>query len=113
MEEYGLDVRSMFGGCLVLVLVLVILGALVAVPVAFSGWNASKAMHENARAERIDAQARADHLDALDWQRQFMTWTAYLETQDDDIVILLVLVLGALAGGVALGAWGVGHVSKR
>ena len=98
-----LDAGASLGGCVLVVLVVILVAGLVLAPMLWAKLEGAQADHARAEAQRIEAQARADHIDAVDWQRSFMLWTAYLEANDLDLVLVLVVAIAALVSGWMFG----------
>jgi len=103
-ENYGLSPSGCSGLILIALIFFVTVSIIVAAG-ALSDLNNSQASAELARAERIHQEGRADHQASLDWQHEFMLWTAYIQSQKLDLACLLgpVAALLALAAGYALG----------
>lgn len=84
-------------GCSVFVVGLLVLVA-VAVIVLFVAPNLDKiaADKDRAAAERIRAETAYEAQKSENWQHEFMLWSAFLELNDDD-VLLVVLLFAAIA----------------
>jgi len=81
-------------GCIGAVILLLVAGILVALPSLQALWDQSA-------AERIRAEAYAEQVEHREWRLDFMTWTAYLESQKVDLLcpvgIVVVFVLVVIA----------------
>jgi transposase len=103
-EHHGLS-PSGCSGLILIALIVIVAVAITWIAGALSDLNNSQAQAELARAERIHQEGRADHQASLDWQHEFMLWTAYIQSQQFGIGCLLgpAAALLALASGYALG----------
>lgn len=103
MEGYGLDQRAMAGGCLAVIVILVVLAALVLVPSALGNLQDAAAQRDYARAELERARTEGEHQASIDWQHEFMLYVVTLKAGGGDLIAVVVLGLAAFAGGYLLG----------
>jgi hypothetical protein len=102
-EHYGIDGGAALGGCLVVLIVIGLLVGLVFGAQALGSLADAEAQRSLAEAQLERARSDREHQRAVDWQREFMLWTAYIEANDLDLLVIVVIGLMSLAFGFLLG----------